>query len=51
MDTLELVIRQRLKNAEANASNFDELGYADSAEMWHTIAGILSAILDEANLV
>jgi len=48
MDKLEKVVSQRLHNAKATATNFDELGYSESAELWHTIAGILEAILDEA---
>ena len=50
MDNLEKVVKQRLHNAKATAKNFDELGYDESAELWHTIAGILEAILDEAEI-
>jgi len=50
MDSLEKVVKQRLHNAKATAKNFDELGYDESAELWHTIAGILEAILDEAEI-
>jgi hypothetical protein len=49
MDTLEKIIRQRLHNAQATAKHFDENGYADSAEMWFLVVGILEAIIDEAN--
>jgi len=49
MDNLEKVVKQRLHNAKATANHFDENGYADSAEMWFLVVGILEAILDEAN--
>jgi hypothetical protein len=39
-----------LFNAKATATNFDELGYDESAEFWHSVAGILEAILDEAEI-
>ena len=50
MENLETVVKQRLQNAKATATNFDELGYVESAELWHTISGILEAILDEAEI-
>lgn len=50
MDILEKVVKQRLANAKATATNFDELGYDSSTEFWHSVAGILEAILDEAEI-
>lgn len=40
----------RIKDANATANRFNELGMYESAEMWETVRGVLEGVLYDADL-